>query len=344
MFWRCRFSRPLYKALCLLIVFACPQVSAQVENGAIAGQITVSRASFPPERIELTLQTRGIVVSEVWTDTEGKFLFRDLPGNLYHISIRDDKYEPYDEEVKVDPRINPVNILSISLTPRAQEKADTHSPSVRGNNPYLLDPAEYKKRFPKKAVKEFERGSDSQAKGEYDEAVQYFQSSLKLAPDFYPAHNNLGTTYLAQRHFSQAQSEFEAVLKLNQNDTEAYFNLGNVFLLTQRHDEALQMVEEGLRRQPNSGFGQFLRGSIYARLGRRHEAESALRDAIRLDPSLARAHLELVNLYLRDKRTQEAAAELKYFLKSFPGDPLVPHAREVLVRLESSNRGDLTTR
>jgi len=321
----------------LLLSSAVPAAS-QMDTGAIAGQIRVSRANFPPDRIEVTLETRGITVNESWTDNEGKFIFHSLPGNLYHVIINDEHYEPYQEDVKVEPHINPVNLLSITLKPRAQTKSDAQRPTIAGANPYLIDLTEYEKQFPKKAVKEFERGADAQAEGNNDEAIRHFQSALKLAPTFYPAHNNLGTAYLGQSNFTAAQAEFETVLKLKPSDTEAYFNLANVFLLTNNYDESLRMVEEGLRRQPNSGFGQFLLGSVYNRMGKLPEAERALRDAVRLDPSLSRAHLELVNLYLRQQRTQEATDELKYFLKAFPSDPFAHHARQVLVRLESGSQ------
>jgi len=309
-----------------------------MDRGAIAGQITVSRASFPPDRIKVTLQTRGIVVTEAWTDDEGKFVFHDLPSNIYHVIINDEHYEPYQQDVRVDPHLSTVNIISINLRPKPSANANARRPDVSGTNPYLIDLTEYEKQFPKKAVKEFERGADAQASGNNDEAIRHFQSALKLAPTFYPAHNNLGTAYLGQSNFSAAQVEFETVLKLKPSDTEAYFNLANVFLLTNRYDESLRTLEDGLRKQPNSGFGEFLLGSVYNRMGRLPEAERALRDAMRLDPNLSRAHLELVNLYLSQQRTHEATDELKFFLKSFPFDPLVPHARQVLVRLETGNQ------
>jgi tetratricopeptide (TPR) repeat protein len=322
------------ETLFLLLVLGCSRLNGQPDNGSISGQITISRGSFPPERIKLTLQTRGIVVSEVWTDTEGKFLFRDLPGNLYHVSIDDDKYERYETGVKVEPRITPINIISITLRPKMEARSAPDA-AIHGANPYLVDPAELERNFPKDAVREFKRGTEAQLKGDYETAVLHFIKALKLAPNLYPAHNDLGAVFVSQSRFTEAQTEFETVLKLNQSDTEAYFNLGNVFLLTKRYEEASRMIEEGLRRQPNSAYGQFLMGSVYERQGRMPESERALREAIRLDPGLARAHLQLVNLYLREQRSGDAITELRVFLKNFPSDPLAPHATEVLQKLTS---------
>lgn len=315
---------------------------AQVENGAIAGQITIARGSFPPDRIAVTLQTRGIVVTQVWTDNEGKFIFHDLPPNLYYVIIKDEKYEYYEEYVKVNPHTNPINILTIRLTPKTT-RSTNDSASAKGENPYLADLSEYERHFPTKVVKEFDKGVKLQASGKTPEAIRHFQAALMMAPDFYPAHNNLGAAYVSQSSFDAAKNEFETVLRLNGADSQAYFNLGNVFLLTNRFDDCLHIVEEGLRKQPNSGFGQFLLGSVYERLGRFAEAERALHDAIRLDPSLSRAHLELVNLYIRQNRTQDAVGELKFFLASFRSDPLVPRVRQVLSRLDGGTQQTPTT-
>jgi tetratricopeptide (TPR) repeat protein len=330
-------SRLLPAVLLLLVVF-CLGGSAQAQNtvGNIVGQVRIARGNFPPERIQVTLITRGLEVNQAWTDDEGKFAFYRLPGNLYHVIISDEKYEYREVLVKVDPHLAATNIINVQLDPKSPAKPDAPPPSVAGGNPYLVDQADYEKQFPRKVIKEFEEGVRHQADGKSADAIRHFQAALKLAPDFYPAHNNLGVLYLGQGNFPAAQTEFESVLALKQSDTQAYFNLANVLLLTSRYDDCLRVVEEGLRRQPNSGFGRFLVGSVYSRMGKLPEAERSLHDAIQFDPSLSGAHLELVNLYLRQQRAQEAISELKSFLKLFPESPLVPKARETLARLESS--------
>ena len=322
-------------ALAHCLILSCPRAHGQSDNGTIAGQITVARGNFPSQSIQVTLQSRGATLNDVWTDAEGKFTFHQLPANLYHVIVNDENFEPYQEEVKVDPHLTPVNILTIRLTPKARQP--NSSPPPPGGSRYLVDRAEYEKRFSDKARKEFHRGVKSQAKGKIEEAIRHFQVALKEAPDFYPAHNDLGTAYLAQSKFTEAEREFRTVLNLNHSDTEAYFNLANVFLLTTRYDDAREMVAEGLRRQPKSGLGQFLLGSICARQGQLLDAETALHQAIRLDSGLARAHLELVNVYLRQKRKQDAIRELKLFLDRFSEDPLAAQARSVLDRLEGGS-------
>ena len=324
----------------LLLLLACSQRgSAQVqESGNIVGQVRIVRGDFPPERVRISLATRGILVNEVWTDNEGKFGFYNLSPNIYHVSISDEKYEPYSEIVKVNPLLIRSYVVNIQLYPRPPARADTAQPPVAGGNPHLVDVANFEKQFPKKAVEKFEQGVQRQGEGKTEEAIKRFREALQIAPDFYAARNNLGSIHLGRRDFAAAQVEFEAVLKLNQSDSQAYFNLGNVFLLTQRYPEAEQILEEGLRRQPNAALGHLFLGAVLGRMHRWPEAERELDKAQELDSTLSQVPLEFVNLYLSQHRVPEAMAQLKLFLERFPGDPLAPKVREVLARLEGSPR------
>jgi tetratricopeptide (TPR) repeat protein len=198
----------------------------------------------------------------------------------------------------------------------------------------LVDPAEYARKFPKKTLKEFDRGVEADHKGQTDDAIHHYEMALGYSPDFYPAHNNLGSAFLARQDFAAAQTHFEAALKQNQNDAQAHFNLGNVFLLTQHYDGASFEIEEGLKRQPNSAFGHFLRASLQSHSNRPEPAERELQVALDLDPKMSQARLQLVNLYLQQKRIPDAIAQLEAFLKDFPDSSSSPKARDLLKRLQ----------
>src|SRR5207244_11923783 len=89
---------------------------------------------------------------------------------------------------------------------------------AQGGNPYLVDPADYNKRFPKKAIKEYEKGLDADHQDKREEAIAHYEAALKIAPDFYPAHNNRGSDYLSKSDFAAARKEFEEAIGLNQCD------------------------------------------------------------------------------------------------------------------------------
>jgi tetratricopeptide (TPR) repeat protein len=272
----------------------------------------------------------------MYTDGQGKFAFGSLGNNVYYVRIHDDRFYPIDERVILDLSVIATQVVQLYLTPRRETRNDTLATRTTGNNPHVVDPEQYRRSFPKPALKEFDRGVRSDREGKLEDAIQHYEKALSLSPTLYPAHNNLGSDYLSKSDFKSAQAHFEEAIKLNQSDAEAHLNLANVLLQTKVYAKALESVEDGLRRDPRSPFGHFLLGSIYTQLGRLPEAESALREALNLDPKMSRVRLQLVNLYLLQQKKAEASEELKAFLKDSPNDPLALQAKKVLSRLEGN--------
>ena len=301
----------------------------------IAGRVSVSRSDTLPERLRVVLQSRGMTVGDTFTDEQGNFIFQGLPANPYWIVIEHEDYQPVREVVVVDPSINERYYVRIFMYARSFKQVEKPPAPASGGNPHLVDVAEYTKSFPKNVRKEFEKGAKNEKQGKLDDAIRHYEKTIALAPDFYPAHNNLGTVYMQKQDFESARREFATAVKLNQADPQPYFNLGNVCLLTQRYPEGLEWVQQGLTRHPNAAFGHFLLGSIYARTGRYTEAEGSLKQALHHDATMAEAHLQLVNLYLQQARAPDAITELQAFLKEFPDDPRAPQAKTVLERLKS---------
>jgi tetratricopeptide (TPR) repeat protein len=314
-------------------------VVGQVSEGTITGRIRIARGSFPPQRIQVALETRGAQMGLTYTDDEGRFAFYGLSPNLYHVIVNEKDYEPVRESTAVNPVLGRINLVNITLIPRGERGGGSVSEGsqnvapVPGGNPYLVNLVEYRKQFPKEAVKEFEKATKSDGEGNVDSAIDHYKKAIKIAPHFYPAHNDLGSAYIKKGDFASAEREFSEVVKLNPTDASAYFNLGNVALITKQYPEGLRYVDEGLRKQPNSGTGLFIQGSLLRQIGRFIDSERILRHAISADPSLARAHLELVNLYRQQNRKEDVVAELQTFLRLFPSDPLAPQVKETLVRL-----------
>ncbi len=306
----------------------------QSDTGNIIGEIRMARGAQPPNRIKVSVHTRGIPVDTVYTDDSGHFYFQNLLPNLYTIVVREEEYRPIEERVVVVPSVRQNNFVFLTLQPLEAKPEPTGEGKIEGGNPHIVDVAALLERYPPEVRKAYQKGLRAEQKSKHDEAIQHYRKAVILAPDFYQARNNLGSLLLVKGEARDAQAEFEAVIRINQNDAAGYLNLGNVFLLTHRYDDALGQIQEGLRKQPDHPFGHFLLGTLYGKLGRFPECEHSLREALRLDPTMSKPHLELVNLYLRQQRNSDAITELRKFVEVFPADPLAPKAKEVLARLE----------
>src|SRR5438132_1436603 len=84
----------------------------QVQLATITGELRLERGGFPPNRIEITLESRGQVVATNYSDDQGNFFFGDLHPNLYRIFVRDENFEPVEVAVAVNPFFSVVNRVS----------------------------------------------------------------------------------------------------------------------------------------------------------------------------------------------------------------------------------------
>jgi tetratricopeptide (TPR) repeat protein len=335
---RARFRHAFLAAI--LAFSSVPLLGQQgTQTVSLVGQIKVARASFPARRIEVALETRGILVGQTYADNEGKFLFGSLLPNVYYVIIKETDFEPVRQQVEVRALAGNTVFANVTLIPKDNAKPEgrPNKDNTSGENPFIVDRSEFEKHYPRDAVKEFDKGNKDARKDAADDAIKHYKKTIALAPDFYVAHNNLGLMLLGKKDFSAAEEQFREVVRINSSFSQAYFNLGNTRLLTKRFDAAREAIQNGLQRRPDSDFGQFLLATVYSRMGNREQAEQIFQHVLVINPNMSKAHLELVNLYLQENKNSEAVAELKAFLKVSPEDPFAPKAREVLGRLEGQS-------
>ena len=79
------------------------------------------------------------------------------------------------------------------------------------------------------------RGNAYVAKGEYDRAIQDYDQSIKLSPNYSKAFNNRGVAYQKKGEYDRAIKDFDESIKLNPdygnafaNRAETYQNQGRV--------------------------------------------------------------------------------------------------------------------
>lgn len=308
--------------------------------GSIIGHLRVPRGEAPAEPVLVLLQVHGGTMDSVYADSQGTYGFHNLPPNPYTVVVNDEHYQPEQRQAVILPSsLSPVVFVDIDLTPRPNPNNEEKVPAKsQGANPNLTDVREYTKKFPKPAVKEFEKGAKADEAGKKDDAIRHYQKAIQIAPEFYEAHNNLGSDYLSKSNFPAAVKEFELAIQENQSDAAGYFNLSNACMLMNNLPDAQKYLAEGIRREPESALGQFLLGSLNMKIGKLPEAERALRQAIKFNPVMVQPRLQLVNLLLQQKKKPEAIEQLHDFVTTFPDNPFSPQARKVLERLEGPSQ------
>ena len=324
---------PLLLALGCLLLSVSP-VWAQQQLGRIIGQLRITRGDFPTHPVLVELRLHGSTLNSIYADDQGRFGFYNLEANPYHVVIRDPAFREVDEMVNVNPIVASFNMVQIQLEPREEAKQPPTSDRKAGSNPYLIDTSDYG-RYPKTALREFDRALQADREGKRDDAIRHYQKALQIAPEFYKAHNNLGSDYLSNSNLPAAKKEFEQASRLNQSDAAAYFNLSNVSMLLGDLVEARRYLDEGRHRQPDSAIGCFLEGTLSQRTGHLPQAEVLLRQAIQLSPVMPQARLQLVNVLLQQDKKDDAVAQLQDFVGAFPDGPYSDQAKNLLKKLQA---------
>jgi len=91
--------------------------------------------------------------------------------------------------------------------------------------------------------------------GKTDEGIAELQKSVRLRPDFAPAHAALAQAYVAKHDFENAATEMRRVIALNPRSEDAYYRLGLIYLEQKLPAKAQDTFAQLLKIDPNSADG-----------------------------------------------------------------------------------------
>src|SRR5262245_14008600 len=84
------------------------------------------------------------------------------------------------------------------------------------------------------------RGNAYSTKGGYDLAVQDYDQSIKLNPNYAQAFNNRGVAYQKKGEYDRAIEDFDESLKLNPDNASAFGNRAQTYLSKGEYARAVQ--------------------------------------------------------------------------------------------------------
>lgn len=159
-----------------------------------------------------------------------------------------------------------------------------------------------------------------------------FNHALRLNPNSWTGHNNLGAWLTSQGRLEEAIQHFREVFRIRPNYVKAYHNLGNVLLSQGKFEEAIGQYRQALRINPaySSSMLHNNLGVALAEQGRIKEAIGHFREGLRKDPTHpnnAWVHKNLGNLLVIQGEFEMAIEHYRVALK------LVPELAEAHERL-----------
>jgi len=87
--------------------------------------------------------------------------------------------------------------------------------------------------------------------GRIDEAIEHYETAIKLKLTGADVHNNLGNAYASKGMIDKAIEQYKIAVKIKPEFSEAHNNLGNAYATKGMIDEAIKHYETALQIGPN---------------------------------------------------------------------------------------------
>ena len=155
-------------------------------------------------------------------------------------------------------------------------------------------------------------------RGENAQALEHYETALRLDPEHGGAHNNLGALLARQGSSGEAIEHLEAALRLDPGDPRVHNNLGGTLALAGRLGEAMRQFSAALDLEPLHLGAHTNLGHALVRVGETDHARAHFRLVLEIDPDYADAHYGMGTVLLSEGKPQEAAQRFRETLQIDP--------------------------
>jgi tetratricopeptide (TPR) repeat protein len=285
------------------------QLLAQTEQATIRGHVVLPSGYQTGKPIVVELRSGSQIVGTTRTDTAGNFEFTLMRPGVYVIHVSEEGFQEaeYPATISAGSRYVQIRLLAIPSANRGSANAPP--------GPQVLDFRQLS--VPKKALNEYEKAVRDLKTGKTQSAIGRLETSLKIAPDFYDAHFQLGLQYM-RSDTAQAERALARAAELNPRVADPLVVLGFLYLQSSRFKQAIEVLDRAVGLDPASALALYYLGSALYETGESSRAEKLLKHSLSLDPTIHPIHLALVNIYLKDARPKEALQELEAYLQAEP--------------------------
>nr|XP_027200456.1 transmembrane and TPR repeat-containing protein 1-like isoform X2 [Dermatophagoides pteronyssinus] len=135
---------------------------------------------------------------------------------------------------------------------------------------------------PENAKAHYNYGNLQQDLGNWNDAIEHYQTAIRLWPDHASAHNNLGALYWKISSPDLAEQHFQQALIINPYHAKAYFNLAKVYSKRGQTNEAIRLMEHSICLDRKFAESYEALAELYSKIGYELIAERFYYRAIHL--------------------------------------------------------------
>jgi len=294
-----------YLVLAAFLCFLCLSSLATAQDSRFRGTVKDEEGNLIPKaKLTLTLVARNISF-DFETNDRGKFYRRGIEPGDFLLNVEADGFEPLQQRV-----------------------------SFSVGEEYTLDVVLVKKKSQEESKSQFLRGVQLYQEGQYDLAIENFESVLKDNPDFAEGYYNIGMAYLKKGDLENAIAHMAKTIGLKPEFIQAYFGLGQVYMEKGEKDKATDMLKQAADIAPDDASTYVNLGILYFTNNEDSLALEALLKAKDIDPSLPQTYYQLGLVYTRMGELDKTIESFEKFLDLAPQAPEAATVKTLLEELK----------
>jgi tetratricopeptide (TPR) repeat protein len=314
----------------LSILFLLPLAQAQDPEG-VTLQIRVvwqnERSVGQMVHLQL-LNHSGIPIQETMTNYDGIGQFERLHQGAYAVKV--------DSMTIQEARLDSIEIMEdeklrierLHVVPKDPNAAVGGAPQGPVSSTDL--------QVPPKAKKKFDKGTDAFGKGNYKKAVEHFEASVTMYPQYARGWNDLGVARAKAGDEAGAKEAWNRSLQADEKFVSPRLNLARSALAERRPKEAEQLANQALANDPRSAEALYL---LFTAQYRQNESRQALETEIRLHAMehkrFADVHVYAGQLLLNREENGLALTQFETYLKEAPDGPRAPAVRKAMTQIHA---------
>jgi tetratricopeptide (TPR) repeat protein len=186
----------------------------------------------------------------------------------------------------------------------------------------------FSQNVPEPAKQAFLQGVKLAEDGKTDASIESLRNAIKLFPEYFDAHLQLGNTFLKLEQFNEAIAELDLARQINPNDERAYQSFGLLLMKQKNFVVAVAIFAEASRLNPANPTNAVMRatalihqaaGSNEDRVFLLSRAEAAMAQASNLSENRLKPDSMTLALYHEMRgEPDRAAAELESYVQKNP--------------------------
>lgn len=153
---------------------------------------------------------------------------------------------------------------------------------------------------------------------QYNDAINYLQKTLFIAPEYIDAHNNLGRIFQEIGEFDEAILCYQNSLKLDPNFIQAYINLSIACEAKGQLDESIEYLQKALSLNPTLFYLYNNLAVLLQTKGQFKQAVACCQRALNLNPNFAEAYINLGTALQATGQLNDAIASFQKALELAP--------------------------